>query len=51
MAKKRKKRVSARVRKVLTTPGEPEKAQIDIDEAEELYKEIRVENTLPCGCE
>jgi hypothetical protein len=27
-------------------PGEPEKAQIAIDGAEDLYREIRVENTL-----
>lgn len=29
--------------------GEPEKAQIAVDGAEELYKEIRVENTLQDG--
>ena len=28
------------------TPGEPEKAQIAIKGADELYSEIRVENTL-----
>jgi hypothetical protein len=28
------------------TPSQPEKAQIAIEGAEELYKEIRVENTL-----
>jgi predicted DNA-binding antitoxin AbrB/MazE fold protein len=27
-------------------PHEPEKAQIDIEAAEDLYREIRVENTL-----
>jgi hypothetical protein len=27
-------------------PGQPEKAQIAVEGAEELYKEIRVENTL-----
>jgi hypothetical protein len=27
-------------------PGESEKAQISVEGAEELYKEIRVENTL-----
>jgi hypothetical protein len=27
-------------------PGEPEKAEISIEGAEELYREIRVENTL-----
>lgn len=27
-------------------PGEPEKAQIAIEGADDLYKEIRIENTL-----
>jgi hypothetical protein len=27
-------------------PNEPEKAQISVERADELYKEIRVENTL-----
>jgi len=27
-------------------PGKPEKAQISVDEAEDLYRELRVENTL-----
>jgi len=27
-------------------PGEPEKAQITVENAEHLYKEIRIENTL-----
>ena len=27
-------------------PGEPEKAQIDIEEADDLYREIRIENVL-----
>jgi hypothetical protein len=30
-------------------PSEPEKAQISVEGAEELYKEIRVENTLQDG--
>jgi hypothetical protein len=36
------------VQKVLRpiVPFEPEKAQISIDEADELYREIRVENVL-----
>jgi hypothetical protein len=29
-----------------TPPGEPEKAQIAVEGAEELYKELRIENTL-----
>jgi hypothetical protein len=28
------------------TPNQPEKAQISVEGAEDLYKEIRVENTL-----
>lgn len=28
------------------TPGEPEKAQITIEGADHLYREIRIENTL-----
>jgi len=28
------------------TPSQPEKAQISVEGAEDLYKEIRVENTL-----
>jgi hypothetical protein len=27
-------------------PGEPEKAQIEVDGADELYREVRVENVL-----
>jgi hypothetical protein len=36
------------VQKVLKpiVPLEPEKAQINLDEADELYREIRVENAL-----
>jgi len=36
------------VQKVLKPIGplEPEKAQISVDEADELYREIRVENAL-----
>jgi hypothetical protein len=45
MSKKRKK-MAATVKKVIQTPGQPERAEIDIHEAEDLYKEVRVENTL-----
>lgn len=36
------------VEKVITpiNPHEPEKAQIDIEGADDLYREIRIENTL-----
>ena len=47
MIKKRKKRLRGKVEKVLKqSPREPEKAQIGIEEADELYREIRVENIL-----
>jgi hypothetical protein len=37
-----------RVEKVIppVIPDDPEKAQISVDEAEDLYKEIRVENVV-----
>jgi hypothetical protein len=34
------------VRKIIKQPGEPEKAEITIPAADELYREIRVENKL-----
>lgn len=47
MGKKRKK-LRGTVQKVIkpVMPGEPEKAQIDIEEADDLYREIRIENVL-----
>lgn len=47
MGKKRKKLHGA-VEKVIKpfTPSEPEKAQIGIKEADDLYREIRVENVV-----
>jgi hypothetical protein len=47
MTKKRKK-LRGTVEKVVkpTDPTEPEKAQINIREADHLYREIRVENVL-----
>jgi hypothetical protein len=46
MSKKRKMRGT--VQKVIkpVVSGEPEKAQINIEEADDLYREIRVENAL-----
>jgi len=29
-----------------TGPGEPEKAQIDVEGADDLYRELRIENAL-----
>ena len=48
MSKKKRKRLRGKVQKVLKpiVPLELEKAQISVDEADELYREIRVENVL-----
>jgi hypothetical protein len=48
MSKTKRKRLRGKVQKVLKpiVPLEPEKAQIGLDEADELYREIRVENAL-----
>jgi predicted DNA-binding antitoxin AbrB/MazE fold protein len=48
MSKKKRKRLRGKVQKVLKpiVSLEPEKAQISVDEADELYREIRVENVL-----
>jgi hypothetical protein len=47
MTKKRRK-LRGKVEKVIkpVDPSEPEKAQITIEDADHLYKEIRVENVL-----
>src|SRR5882757_4845473 len=34
------------VEKIIQTPGTPEKAQITVENAEHLYREIRIENVL-----
>ena len=46
--KKKRKKLHGTVEKVIksTLPGEPEKAQIGLEEADDLYREIRVENVL-----
>ena len=48
MHRKSRKKLPATVEKVLkpATPTEPEKAQIDIQGADELYREIRIENVV-----
>jgi hypothetical protein len=46
MTKKRKTKKAAVVRKIIKSPYEPEKAEIEIKDAEHLYREIRVENKL-----
>ena len=44
---KKRRRMKGTVEKVVKpVNGEPEKAQIHLEEAEELYREIRVENEL-----
>ena len=47
MGKKRRK-MQGTVEKVITPvdPSKPEKAQISIQEGEDLYREIRIENVL-----
>jgi hypothetical protein len=47
MAKKRRK-MGGRVEKVIKplVPSEPEKAQISVDDADTLYRELRVENVV-----
>ena len=48
MSKTKRTRLRGKVQKVLKpiVSLEPEKAQISVDEADELYREIRVENAL-----
>lgn len=45
---KKKRKLRGTVQKVIkpVLPREPEKAEISIKEADELYREIRVENVL-----
>jgi hypothetical protein len=48
MAEKATVTLPGTVEKIIQSPrpGEPEKAQISIEQADELYREIRIENTL-----
>ena len=48
MSKSRRKKLRGRVQKVLKplSPREPEKAEISVEGADDLYREIRVENLL-----
>jgi len=45
---KKKRKMRGTVQKVIApaVPGEAEKAQINIEEADDLYREIRVENVV-----
>ena len=38
--------VAGTVEKIIRTPGAADKAQITMDNADELYREIRIENVL-----
>jgi predicted DNA-binding antitoxin AbrB/MazE fold protein len=48
MIKRKRRKMRGTVQQVLKplVPHELEKAQISVDEAEELYREIRIENVL-----
>ena len=46
MARKPKVKKPGVVKKILTSPYGPEKAEIAVQGADELYREIRIENTL-----
>jgi hypothetical protein len=48
MSTKKRKKLRGRVNKVLKPifPHEPEKVEITVEGADELYREIRVENVL-----
>jgi hypothetical protein len=46
MPKKPKTKKAGVVQKIIKTPLGPEKAEIEVHEADDLYKEIRIENTL-----
>jgi hypothetical protein len=50
MAKKPKTTKTGTVQKIISaSPAESEKAQIDIEGADHLYREIRIDNTLKDG--
>ena len=46
--KRARKKMRAKVQKIIKPAyaAQPEKAEISIDEADDLYREIRIENTL-----
>jgi hypothetical protein len=46
MAEKPSTTMPAVVEKIINPYGEPEKAQIAVEGADHLYREIRIENTL-----
>ena len=48
MIRKKRQKLRGKVTKIIRSslPSEPEKAQIDIEGADHLYREIRVENVV-----
>jgi hypothetical protein len=48
MSKMKRKKLRGTVEKIIkpVTPSEPEKVQIGIEEADHLYRELRVENVV-----
>lgn len=48
MSKPKRKKLHGIVEKIIKPlrPSDPERAQIGVDEADELYRELRVENTV-----
>jgi hypothetical protein len=46
MAEKPYTKKPGTVQKIVQFPGEPEKAEIAVDGADHLYREIRIENAL-----
>jgi hypothetical protein len=47
MSKKKRKKLRGRVQRVIKPiANEAEKAEIEVDEAEDLYREIRIENVV-----
>lgn len=46
MSRKKRKKLRGTVKKVIKFPYSREKAEIDVHEAEDLYREIRVDNEL-----
>ena len=48
MSKKKRKKMRGTVQKIIkpVVPGEQEKAQISVEEGDDLYREIRVENVV-----
>jgi hypothetical protein len=46
MSKKAKRTIPGRVKKIIEHANEPKKAEISLENADPLYREIRIENKL-----